>query len=63
MPADAPNILATSGGIQEGRRTRREYSALSDYAIELSGVTGREQQVCCIAAQILSKPSTNMTAP
>lgn len=41
MPADAPTILAASGGIRDGRRTRWEYSALTDYAIELSGVTSR----------------------
>ena len=41
MPADAPTILATSGGIQPGRRVAYEFSALTDYAVDLSGVTGR----------------------
>jgi hypothetical protein len=49
MPADAPTILATSGGIREGRRTRWEFSALTDYAIHLSGVTGRAPRVCLVA--------------
>ena len=35
MSADAPTILATSGGFREGRRTRWEFSALTEYAIDL----------------------------
>jgi hypothetical protein len=49
MPADAATILATSGGIREGRRTRWEFSALTDYAIELAGVTGRAPRLCFVA--------------
>ena len=49
MPADAPTILATSGGIGPGRRTRLEFTALTDYAVELSGVTGRPPRVCMLA--------------
>ena len=49
MPADAPTILATSGGIQPGRRVRYEFSALTDYAVDLSGVTGRAPRVCLVA--------------
>lgn len=49
MPADAPTILATSGGIKPGRRTRWEFSALTDYAVELSGVSGRSPRVCFVA--------------
>lgn len=49
MPADAPTILATSGGIRLGRRTRFEFSALTEYAIELSGVSGRAPRVCFLA--------------
>jgi hypothetical protein len=37
MPADAPTILATSGGFREGQRTRWEFSELTEYAIELAG--------------------------
>jgi len=49
MPADAPTILATSGGIEEGRRTRLAFSALTDYAVDLSGTTGRAPRVCLLA--------------
>jgi peptidase E len=49
MPADAPTILATSGGIEGGRRTRLAFSALTDYAVDLSGTTGRAPRVCLLA--------------
>jgi len=49
MTADAPTILATSGGIVPGTRTRFEFAPLTDYAIELSGVTGRAPKVCFLA--------------
>ena len=41
MPADAPTILATSGGLRHGRRTEVEFGPLVLHAIELSGATGR----------------------
>ncbi|MFB9313313.1 peptidase E [Nocardioides plantarum] len=46
MPADAPTILATSGGIDYGVRTRWSVGALTHHAVELSGVTGRAPRVC-----------------
>ncbi|MBA3745395.1 peptidase E [Sporichthya sp.] len=49
MPADAPTILATSGGIRLGRRTRFEFNKLTDYAVELAGVTGRAPRICLLA--------------
>jgi peptidase E len=49
MPADAPTILATSGGIRPGRRVRWELNALTEFAIELSGVSGRPPRVCFLA--------------
>lgn len=52
MPADAPTILATSGGLREGRRTRWEFSALSEYAVDLSGVSGRAPRVCFVATAV-----------
>jgi peptidase E len=52
MPADAPTILATSGGIRAGRRTRWEFSALTDYAIDLSGATGRQPRMCFVATAL-----------
>ena len=41
MTADAPTILATSGGIVPGERTHWQFSPLTDYAVELAGVVGR----------------------
>ena len=49
MPADVPTILATSGGIGPGRRTRLAFTALTDFAVELSGVTGRPPRMCLLA--------------
>jgi peptidase E len=57
MPAEVPTILATSGGITEGRRTRWEFSALTDYAVELSGVTGRPPRVCFVATASGDNPA------
>jgi peptidase E len=48
VPADAPTVLATSGGYAlnpEGRR-RLDFAPLVHYAVELSGVTGRRPRVC-----------------
>jgi peptidase E len=41
VTADAPTILATSGGFVAGRRTSVEFGPLVHHAIELAGVTGR----------------------
>ncbi|MDT5339653.1 MAG: hypothetical protein QOD90_5158 [Mycobacterium sp.] len=49
MPADEPTILATSGGLRDGRRTRWEFSPLTELAVELAGVTGRPPRVCFVA--------------
>jgi len=49
MPADAPTILATSGGIGPGLRTRLVFTPLTDYAVELSGVSGRSPRMCLLA--------------
>lgn len=48
MPADQPTILATSGGYRYGTRTRMEFDKLVEYAVELSGVTGRAPRVCVL---------------
>ena len=45
MPADAPTILATSGGYRAGRRTQLEFAALVHHAVELSGAHGRRPRV------------------
>lgn len=49
MPADEPTILATSGGITDGRRTRFAFTGLTDFAVELSGVSGRPPKMCLLA--------------
>jgi peptidase E len=49
MPADEPTILATSGGIKSGSRTRFVFTALTDFAVELSGATGRSPRICLLA--------------
>jgi peptidase E len=46
VTADRPTILATSGGVLPGKRARWEVGPLTDYAIELAGVTGRAPRVC-----------------
>lgn len=57
MPADRPSILATSGGIVPGRRTRYELGPLTEYAIELSGVTGRAPKICYLGTAAGDNPS------
>jgi peptidase E len=49
MPADEPTILATSGGLKDGRRIRYEFSALTDHAVDLAGISGRAPRVCFLA--------------
>jgi peptidase E len=46
VSADEPTILATSGGAVPGRRVRWQVGPLTDYAVELSGVSGRAPKVC-----------------
>jgi peptidase E len=46
MPADAPTILATSGGYRPAHRHRIAFSPLVHHAVELSGATGRAPRVC-----------------
>jgi peptidase E len=48
VPADASTILATSGGLKPGARTTFEFGPLTDYAIELSGVSGRRPRMCFV---------------
>ncbi|MEH3078855.1 MAG: Type 1 glutamine amidotransferase-like domain-containing protein [Quadrisphaera sp.] len=45
MPADAPTIVATSGGMRAGRRSRLAFAPLVEHAVELSGTTGRPKLV------------------
>lgn len=48
MSADAPTILATSGGMVPGTRTRWMPGPLTRHALELAGVIGRAPRVCFI---------------
>ncbi len=41
VSADEPTILATSGGLAPSRRLRWEVGPLTDYAVQLSGVSAR----------------------
>ena len=52
MPADAPTILATSGGRIAGRRTPWEVGPLTTYAVDLAGVSGRRPRVCFLATAL-----------
>ena len=49
MTAAVPTILATSGGLLPSRRLRWEVGPLTDYAVELAGVSGRAPRVCFLA--------------
>jgi peptidase E len=46
VPADAPTILATSGGYVPAVRHRFGFGPLVHHAVELSGVSGRAPKVC-----------------
>ena len=46
MPADAPTILATSGGYRAADRHRLDFAPLVHHAVELSGATGRPPRLC-----------------
>lgn len=49
MPADVPTIVATSGGVLPGGRTRWRVGPLTSYAVDLAGVSGRAPKVCFLA--------------
>lgn len=51
MTADAPTIVATSGGMIPGRRVRFEVGPLTDYAIELAQPASRPK-VCFLATAV-----------
>jgi peptidase E len=56
MPADAPTILATSGGLRPAQRTPWEIGELTEYAIDLSGVTGRAPRICFVCTACGDNP-------
>lgn len=55
MPAE-PTILATSGGLRPGERTYFEFSELTQFAVELAGVTGRAPRLCTVATATGDNP-------
>jgi peptidase E len=57
MPADAPTILATSGGVVPGSRVRWVVGPLTEYAIDLAGVDGRAPKVCFLATACGDSPA------
>src|ERR1700709_1601267 len=56
MAADEPTILATSGGVVAGTYLNWELGPLTEYAIELAGVTGRAPKVCFLASALGDQP-------
>lgn len=52
MTAGESTILATSGGVRPGTRSRFEFTALTDYAVELAGVSGRAPRVCTLTTAL-----------
>jgi peptidase E len=61
VPADAPTILATSGGFVESQRLKWDVGPLTRYAVELAGVTGRAPRVCFVATASAEDPRTVVT--
>jgi peptidase E len=57
MPADAPTILATSGGVVPGIRVSWEIGPLTEHAIDLAGVDARAPKVCFLATACGDSPS------
>lgn len=56
MTAEQPTILATSGGAQPSKRLIWEIGPLTDYAIELAGVEGRDPRVCLLGTALGDNP-------
>ena len=56
MTAAEPTILANSGGLTPGVRTRFEFSGLSEFAFDLAGVSGRAPRVCLLATALGDNP-------
>ncbi len=56
MTADAPTILATSGGLRPGERTPWAFSPLTHYAVELAAPATRPK-VCFLGTAIGDSPA------
>ncbi|WP_435768306.1 Type 1 glutamine amidotransferase-like domain-containing protein [Nocardioides sp. SYSU DS0651] len=57
MPADAPTILATSGGVVPSARNRWSVGPLTHHAVELAGVDRRAPRVCFLATACGDQPA------
>lgn len=57
MPADAPTILATSGGVVPSPRNKWSVGPLTRYAVELAGVEGRAPRVGFLATACGDQPA------
>lgn len=56
MTAEQPTILATSGGVVPSKRIMWEIGPLTEYAIELAGVEGRNPRVCFLGTACGDNP-------
>jgi peptidase E len=56
MTAEQPTILATSGGVVPSKRIMWEIGPLTEYAIELAGVEGRDPRVCFLGTACGDNP-------
>jgi peptidase E len=56
VPADAPTILATSGGAVPADRIRWSVGPLTRYAVDLAGVDGRAPKICFLATACGDNP-------
>ncbi|WP_406689059.1 peptidase E [Saccharopolyspora sp. ID03-671] len=61
MPADAPTILATSGGLRAAQRLQWEVAPLTRHAVDLAGTSGRAPRVCLLATAVGDDPKTIST--
>ncbi|GIG68868.1 peptidase E [Phytomonospora endophytica] len=52
MTASEPTILATSGGLRAGDRTRVAFGPLVHHAVDLAGVTGRRPRILYVGTAI-----------
>ena len=59
MPADSPTILATSGGLRLGTRSRFRFNSLVHHAVDLSGVTGRAPRITHVGTALGDQRSFN----
>ncbi|MEV5001536.1 peptidase E [Nocardioides sp. LML1-1-1.1] len=57
MPADAPTILATSGGVVPSPRNKWSVGPLTRYAVDLAGVEGRAPRVAFLATACGDQPA------